>query len=220
VRLAALAWLRIVGTQVASGDFLRYFGPGSAGFGPPARETVFQLVVAVLPLLALALSWWYVPLTVYVGAFMLEAFGFPNAGGMPWDSPDPWRGWASWAVAFAPVVACALARPRSGEPRDSRSLLWIPGAALLGALTAWQSLYLSSWLGRPLAVVLLAAVVLARRDPRLAVGAACFAALAVAERLIFGWQAVIWLGTESFVTPLLLTLVLACVWRLRPRAAF
>ena len=123
-----------------------------------------------------------------------------------------------FALGFVPAVACALARPRAGQPGDERSIGWTPGAIAAGALLAWQGLFFSSWLGRPLAVALIAAVLLARRDPRLAAGAGCLAALLAARHLLDPY-ATPWLGTSSLLAPLLIALALASAWRLRPAPA-
>ncbi|HET6174877.1 MAG TPA: hypothetical protein VFD90_19905 [Gaiellales bacterium] len=95
----------------------------------------------------------------------------------------------------------------------------MPAAVLAGAAMVWQGLFVTSWIGWPVAVSFGAAILLARRDPRLAVAAACLAALCAAWRLLLGWQGLIWFGTSSLVVPSLIAATFALVWRLRPVSA-
>ena len=94
----------------------------------------------------------------------------------------------------------------------------MPFAIGAGAVLAWQGLFVTSWLGRPIALALIAGLVLARRDPRLAVAAAGVALLAasvrIAEPSSYGYGP-IWLGAGALISPLLLMLALASLWRLR-----
>jgi hypothetical protein len=219
VRLAAFAWFwiyAVVGALTALGP---YIGPDAGSFEPRTAQTIYGLLLALLPVLALVRSLWWGPLAVYVAGLGVEATGWPWGPAMwPWDVGNSWSVWVQFALIFVPGLACALARPRAGEPADARALAWLPAAVVAGAVISWQGLFLTTWLGWPLAVSVVLAFGLARRDPRLAAAAACFALLAAVERLL-GEYNVVWLGTSSLIVPSLILLVLALAWRLRPTAA-
>lgn len=219
VRLAAFAWFwayAVVGVFYA---LYPAIGPQPAMGGPEAWQSGYLAVLALLPLLALAREWWLGPLGIQLAGTALSGLGVPWDATWAWQvSGHEWRGASLFALGFVPAVACALARPRAGEPGDARSIGWTPGAIAAGALLAWQGLFFSSWLGRPLAVALVAAVLLARRDPRLAAGAGALAAL-LAARHVLDPSATPWLGTSSLLEPLLFAVGLASLWRLRPAPA-
>jgi hypothetical protein len=219
VRLAAFVWLWAL--AVVSVTYALYPGIGAEpiGGGPTTLQSAVLLVLGVAPVLALARSWWYGPLFVSIAATTLSAIGVPWDATWPWEVGGyEWRGSALLMIGFAPGVACILARPRRDEPGSRPSAWVVPAAILVGAGLASQSLFFSSWLGRPVGVALVAALLLARRDPRLAVAAGSLASLAATE-LLLDPNSVVWLGAGSLLPPLLIALALCCAWRLRPAVA-
>ncbi len=64
---------------------------------------------------------------------------------------------------------------------------------------------------------MIAGLLLARRDPRLAVATSGVALLAAADRIAEPQASgPLWLGAGALVTPFLLALALGSLWRLRP----
>jgi hypothetical protein len=221
VRLAAFAWLLPYAVAGVMWALYPYIGARWLGGGASFWHAGYAALIALGPLFALARSWWWGPLAVSAGSTAISALGFPGAATWPWDAGQhAARASVLLALWLAPGVACVLARPRSGEPRDRRSLLWLPAAAAAGALFAQQGLFVTSWLGRPLVLAMLAGLVLARRDPRLAVATAGVALLAAADRIAEPMAyGPLWLGAGALLTPFLLALALASLWRLRRAVA-
>jgi hypothetical protein len=221
VRLAAFIWLlpyAVAGVMWAS---YPYIGAGPLGGDMALWRGAYIALVALASVFALTRSWWWGPLAVSLASTALLALGVPYAASWPWQDPvHPGLSLVLFALGFVPGLACVLARPRAGEPGDRRSLLWVPLAAVAGAALAWQGLFVTSWIGRPIVVVLVAGFVLARRDPRLAVASAGVALIAVADRLAEPQAyAPIWLGNGALLSPLLVALALASLWRIRPAVA-
>ncbi|MDX6599870.1 MAG: hypothetical protein QOE87_3757, partial [Gaiellales bacterium] len=221
VRLAAFAWLFPIAVVNVSLALYASVGPEWVGGGPGFWSSAYFALMPLLALLTLTRSWWWGPLITSVAGVVLSTLGVPWAATWPWeDMQHPWQQSTLFALSFAPGIACVLARPRPGEPGDRRSLFWVPGAIIAGAALAWQGLFFSSWLGIPIVASLVAGLVFARRDSRLAVAAACVASLAFADRLIDPYgQGPTWLGAGTAVLPLLAALALASLWRMRPAVA-
>jgi hypothetical protein len=221
VRLAVFAWLWPLAVVDVSRLLYPAIGAEWIGGGVDWWRAGVSVVLDLAVIGSLARSWWYGPLTVQGAAIALSAFGVPFAATWPWQVTGH-LGQASciFALGFAPGVACVLARPRAGEPADARSVLWLPGAVGFGALLSWQGFFYSSWLGRPMAVFMLGSLLLARRDPRLAVAAMGVAVLAAAERIAnpAGYDPT-WLGAGSLFSAVLIAYAAVALWRLRPVAA-
>lgn len=220
VRLAVFAWLWPLAVVEACWALYPAIGGQSISGGLSWWRGAIGAVLALAPLGALTRSWWSGPLVVQVAGVALSGIGVPYDARWPWQATNVGQASVMFALGFVPGIACVLARPRAGEPRDARSPLWVPGAVVFGAVLASQGLFFSSWLGRPIAVVLVAGLVLARRDPRLAVGGMGIALLAAADRLAnpAGYDPT-WLGTGSLFSVVLIAYALAACWRLRPAIA-
>jgi hypothetical protein len=219
VRLAVFAWFWAYAVVGVTDALYPVIGRQTVMGGPAGWQNTYFAVLALAPLLALARAWWLGAFVIQLAATALWELGVPWDATWAWQvGGNEWKGASLFALNFVPAIACAVARPRAGEPGDARSIRWAPGAIAVGALLAWQGLFFSSWLGRPLAVALVGAVLLARRDPRLAAGAGCLAAF-LAVQLLLDPYGTPWLGTSSLLAPLLIALALACGWRLRPAAA-
>jgi hypothetical protein len=219
VRLAAFLWFLPAAVASVCWTLYPLIGADGSGGGVAWWRACVIALLGLGPVIALTRSWWYGPLAVAVAGIALSALGIPGSATWPWQA----TGFATQAsvlfvLALVPGIACILARPRAGEPADARSSLWVPAAVLAGALMAWQGLFFTSWLGRPLAFALIAGFLLARRDPRLAAAAAGVALLALGDRAAHpGGAGPIWLGPGAFLTPLLVAFACAALWRLRPR---
>jgi hypothetical protein len=218
VRLAAFVWLLPFAVANVMWALYPYVGPNWMGGGVPFWQGAYYALIWLASLFALTRSWWWGPLAAMLVCTTLEAFGHPASATWPWqDAQHPAQAWALFALTFVPGIACVLARPRAGEPSDRRSLWWLPVATIAGACFAWQGLFLTSWLGRPLVVALVAGLLLARRDPRLAVATIGVSVLAAADRIAEPQASgPLWLGAGALLTPFLLVLALAALWRLRP----
>ncbi|MGD0166345.1 MAG: hypothetical protein ABSC51_03530 [Gaiellaceae bacterium] len=146
------------------------------------REYLYGILGALAALCgiaALARGWWAAPFIFAVWNQLANyLFLLPGSPRWPWDfaGASTWEDAqiiVRWAILFfLTVLLLALARPRRDEPRDLRSWLWTPAALLIGLLISSQGLFYTSWLGRPLAVVLAVWLLLAWRDLRLAVAGA------------------------------------------------
>jgi hypothetical protein len=221
VRLAVFAWLWPLAVIDACRTLYPAIGAEWIGGGADWWRAGVSAALSLAAIWALARSWWYGPLGVQIAGAALGALGVPFAVTWPWQvTGHVGQASAIFALGFVPGVACALATPRAGEPDDARSVLWVPGAVAFGALLAWQGLFYSSWLGRPMAVFLMGSLLLARRDPRLAAAALGVALLASATRIAApsGYDPT-WLGGGSLFTAVLAAYAVAALWRLRPVAA-
>lgn len=209
----ALLWLSaVVSVTWALNPYLLTGFLGAVG-GPPVWPGLGTAVAAIVSLWAVALGWWAGPLVLQLvwqtvialalghGA-MTSAFG----GGGPVDR----RTTAVWLIGLAPALLMLLARPRASEPADRRSWRWSVAAVALGALISWQDLFFTSWLGRPLAVVLVAWLIVGRRDLRLAVGGAVAAAGPAAAVFVYRYS-VPWISPEQWVAYTLLSLAAVSV---------
>jgi hypothetical protein len=221
VRLAVFAWLWPLAVVDACWALYPAIGADSIGGGLSWWRGAVGAVLALASIGTLTRSWWSGPLVVQVAGVALSAIGMPYDATWPWQvTGNVGQALAIFALGFVPGIACVLARPRANEPRDARSVLWVPGAVVFGAVLASQGLYFSSWLGRPIAVVLAAGLLLGRRDPRLAVAGMGIALLAAADRLAnpSGYDPT-WLGAGSLFSAVLIAYALAACWRLRPANA-
>jgi len=220
-RLAVFAWLWPLAVINASRTLYPAIGAEWIGGGVDWWRAAVSAALSLVAIWALARSWWYGPLGAQIAGIALSALGIPFAVTWPWQvTGEVGQATAIFALGFVPGIACALARPRAGEPDDARSVLWVPGAVAFGAVIAWRGLFYSSWLGGPMVVFLIGSLLLARRDPRLAAAALSVALLASATRIAGpdGYDPT-WLGGGSLFTAALAAYAVAALWRLRPRLA-
>jgi uncharacterized membrane protein YhaH (DUF805 family) len=224
LRLGAFVqlWLGAVvaGTQAA----FPLLVPHSSWSREVAAYSIVGAVVAVLAVVAAVRGLWFAPLALAV-AFQV---GVGLTLGRDW-TVWPWhlvgRGPASFHVgfvgfrfaaiglaSFVPALLLLVARPRRGEPRDLRSWWWVAALVPVAGLIAWQGLWYSSWLGRPLLVALALWLVLGRRDPRLAAAGAAVAGLSGASLLVDKYSSA-WMSAHTWLGYLLAALAAALATR-------
>jgi hypothetical protein len=221
VRLAAFVWLLPYAVANVMWALYPYIGPQPGSGGVAFWRSAYVALIPLAAVFALTRSWWWGPLAVSLASTALYAFGVPTDTTWPWQlGLHVDQNCVLFALGFVPGIACVLARPRAAEPPDRRSSLWLPAAILGGALLAWQGFFVTSWIGGPIVVAMIAGLLLARSDPRLAVAAAGVALLAATARIAdpYGYGP-LWLGAGAFLSPLLIAGALAALWRLRPAVA-
>ena len=162
---------------------------------------VLTSAAAILSLLAVVRGRWALPLIFQLGSLIVVVAVLGQVGrlwsmarGVSFDDSTI----AVFLVWIAPALFVFLGRPRVGEPEDRRSWWWVPGAVALGGFIGWHDLFFTSWLGRPLVVVLVAWILVGRRDLRLAVGGAVAAAVPAAAVLVARYS-VVWISPQEWV---------------------